>query len=355
MNSPAAFELNIKRQIRAPRAKVFDAFVTESVMRQWMCPRGMTIPQLSVDPRVGGRYRMTMRSRDGESFTVGGEYREIKRPESLAYTWQWEGANMPPLQTLIRVSFTERDGGTEVSLTHTGFPDQGMCDSHQAGWNSSLNNLIDTLDERGSAATVTLIGDPRSSYTRTARMGLAEKGVRYTLQPSGPHSPEVDAVHPFGRIPAFRDGDLKLFETSAILRYADEAFPGPSLLPGNIRDRALCEAWVSSVSSYYYGPMVRNYVLQYIFPKGDGGQPDRAVIDPAVREMAGLLRKLDDAYGARDWIVGNQCSMADLFIAPILAYVEMFPEGKQLVGDCPNVRRAQAAIRARASFKDTQP
>ena len=355
MNRAACFELTLRRFIRAPREKVFDAFVKAEHAKHWMCPRGMTIPVAEFDARVGGSYRVTMRARDGEQFTAGGRYREIARPERLAYTWAWQGESMPNMETLIVVTFAERDGGTELSMTHSGFPDAGMRDSHEEGWGSSLNNLCDRIDARGQAATVTLVGDPRSSYTRTARMALAEKGVNYALQPAAPHSPEVLAVHPFGKIPVFRDGPIELFETSAILRYIEEAFPGPSLLPGNIRDRARCEQWVSAINCYVDGPLVRRYVLPYVFPTGADGRPDRAVIDATVKEMPGILATLDKAYGARDWLAGRTLSMADLFLAPIIFYVEMFPEGKALLPNYPNLMRGQAAIRARASFRDTMP
>jgi glutathione S-transferase len=355
MNRTATFDLTLKRFIRAPREKVFDAFVKAEHARNWMCPRGMTIPVAEFDARVGGTYRITMRARDGEQFTAGGSYREIARPERLTYTWAWQGEGMPNLETLITVGFSERDGGTELTMTHSGFPDAALRDSHEEGWGSSLNNLCDRLDERGQAASVTLIGDPRSSYTRTARMGLAEKGVKYTLQPAAPHSPEVLALHPFGRIPAFRDGPIELFETSAILRYVEEAFPGPSLLPGNIRDRARCEQWVSAINAYVDGPLIRRYVLNYVFPKGADGKPDRGAIDAAVKEMPAILATLDKAYGGRDYLAGKALSMADLFLAPIMFYVEMFPEGKALAPKYPNLARGQAAIRERASFKETMP
>jgi len=160
------------------------------------------------------------------------------------------------------------------------------------------------------------------------------------MHQAGPHTPEIVPVHPFGRIPALRDGDLTLFETGSIVRYVEESLPGPALLPDNIRDRARVEAWVSAISSYCYVPMIRNYVLQYIFPKRANGRPDRGMIDAAARQIPGLLARLESAYGERNWQVGNACTMADLFIAPILAYVEMFPEGKQALDDCLNVRCA---------------
>jgi glutathione S-transferase len=334
MNRAPVFELNLTRRIRAPREKVFDAFVKPELMKAWMCPRGMSVPEVTAEARPGGRFRVTMRARDRESFVAFGEYREVSRPERLVYTWQWEGAFALPAETLITVSFSERDGETEVRMHHTGFVDAPSRDSHSGGWNSSYNRLADALDARGSAASVTLLGDARSSYVRTARMGLAEKGVKYTLAAHGPHTPEIDALHPFGRVPAFRDGEMQLFETSAILRYVEEAFDGPSLLPFSLWDRARCEQWVSAVNSYLYDAMIRRCVL---------------------KDIASHLAILDRAYGEGNYLAGPSLSMADLFLAPILACVEQMPEGKELFAKVPNVRRAQAAIRERPSFRDTVP
>ena len=114
-------------------------------------------------------------------------------------------------------------------------------------------------------------------------MALAEKGIAYTHEPVAPHSVEVLALNPFGRVPAFRDGEFTLYETSAIVRYIEESFPGPSLLAGNARLRATMEQWVSLINCHAYDAMVRRYVLQYVFPKGANGAPDRAVIDAPCR------------------------------------------------------------------------
>ncbi len=355
MNRSATFELTLSRFIRAPREKVFDAFVTEKGVKSWMCPRGMGIPEASVDARVGGKFRLTMRARDGESFTAGGVYREVERPKRLTYTWAWEGKGMPNMETLISVSFAERDGGTEVTMTHSGFPDEALCDSHRQGWSSSLNKLVDTLDPRGSAATITLLGAPPSTYTWTARIGLAEKGVRYTIQEAAPHTPEILAVHPFGRVPALRDGDTELFETSAILRYVDESFDGPPLLPQNIRDRARAEQWVSAINAYLYDLMIRRYVLQYIFPKGPDGKPDRATIDAALKEMSERLTILEQAYGKRAFLAGANPTLPDFLLAPILTYVEKMAEGKSLLEPFPKVRAALKAIQERPSFRESAP
>lgn len=353
MNRAPSFELTISRYIRAPREKVFDAFVTETAMREWMCPRGLSMPELKLDARVGGGFTLTMRARDGSTYNAIASYREITRPERLVYTWQWVGEGMPNVETLITVAFAERDAGTDVRMAHAGFPDQAMCDSHKEGWGSSLNRLTDLLDPRGTAASVALLGDPRSTYMRTARIGVAEKGVKYMLEPHAPHTPEMLALHPFGRIPAFRDGEVRLFETSAILRYVEEAFPGPTLLAQNIRDRAIGEQWVSAINSYFYDLAIRRYVLQYAFPKGANGQPDRAVIAASAGELPEKLAIFERGY-TRPFLAGQQPTMPDYFLAPIVGYLEMFPESKAALASFPNLMHAHAAMKERPSWKETQ-
>lgn len=349
MNRTATFELELKRFIRAPREKVFDAFVTEQAMKAWMCPRGMTIPEFKLDARVGGGFRITMRAKDGERYSAAAQYREIARPERLVYSWQWVGEGVPNVETLISVTFAAKDEGTELRMTHSGFPDAVLCESHEEGWGSCFNRLADLLDARGTAASVALLGDPRSTYTRTVRIGLAEKGLQYTMQQCGPHTPEIQEVHPWGRIPVFHDGHVRLFETSAILRYLEEAFPGPTLLPQNIRDRALAEQWVSAISSYFYDLAIRRYVLQYVFKK-----EDRCVLEAAAKELPEKLAMFERGY-ARPFLAGQNPTMPDFLLAPIVGYLEMFPESKEALAHCPKLLRAHAAIKERASWKETQP
>jgi glutathione S-transferase len=357
MNAPEVRTLELTRHIRAPRERVFDAFVSPALMSAWQCPRGMRVERAEADPCVGGAWRVEMAARDGTRYTVGGRYRAIERPQRLVYTWQWETEHpgMPAVETLIEVRLAERDGGTDLAMTHSGFPNAAMRDAHAHGWASCFNRLNDALDPRGTAATLTLLGDPRSSYVRTARMGFAEKGVAVTLQPAAPRSPEVLAIHPFGRIPALRDGSIEVWETSAILKYLDESFgDGPLLTPQRITDRVACEQWVSVVHCYLYDTMIRRCVLQYLFPAVDG-QPDRAVIDGAAGEMPAQLAALERAYARGDFLAGERISFADLFVAPILAGVEKTPEGAHLLSDMPNIRRAQAVLRQRPSFTSTEP
>ena len=70
MTARDTFDLTLTRTIRAPRAKVFDAFVNPDQLRRWFGPRGHTVAETTVDARVGGRYRiervLEQRPRRGE-------------------------------------------------------------------------------------------------------------------------------------------------------------------------------------------------------------------------------------------------------------------------------------------------
>lgn len=358
MNAPERFTLSMTRFIRAPREKVYDAFATEAGLAAWMGPRGMKVRSAKVDPRVGGAWRVEIYNRDGFTLVVGGQYKQLQRPSSVAYTWKWEGEQnpMPHLETLVEVRFTEKDGGTELHMTHSGFPVAAAREGHHQGWISTFNRLNDYLDPQGSAGTISLLGDVRSSYTRTARMALAEKCVAYTMQNARPQSPDILALHPFGRIPALRDGEIELWETSAIVNYLDECFDtGVPLRPGSIMERTRCAQWISAVNCYLYDSMIRRYLLQVLFPSGADGQPDRGVIDKALAEIPAQLDALEKAYSRGDYVAGSVLSAADLFVAPILAGLQFMPEGGQLMASYPNLLRAQAVIRQRPSFTGTQP
>jgi glutathione S-transferase len=201
--------------------------------------------------------------------------------------------------------------------------------------------------------TLTIHGFPISTYVRTARMTCVEKNVDYQLDPIPPDDCKARGLHPFGKVPAMDHDGFKLFESGAICRYIDAAFQGPALLPADIKARALMDQWISVAGDALYDVMIRKFVLQYVFAKD--GKPDRSVIDPAIGQIREQLGVLDRAYGARDFVVGDSLTLADLFLAPLLFYVGKMPEGGELLGAVPAVRRGIAAIETRKSCAETMP
>ena len=111
---------------------------------------------------------------------------------------------------------------------------------------------------------------------------------------------------------------------------------------------------MSAINSYFYDLAIRRYVLQYAFPRGADGEPDRSVIDAAAKELPDKLAIFERGY-ARPFLAGQQPKLPDFFLAPIVAYLEMFPESKQMLPRFPNLLRAHAAMKQRHSFRDTEP
>jgi glutathione S-transferase len=202
-------------------------------------------------------------------------------------------------------------------------------------------------------ADLTIYGIPQSTYTRSVRMALIEKGVPYTLEPAMPNSETINRVHPFGKMPAMRHGDFALYETSAILRYIDESFDGPRLTPTDVKRRARMEQWMSAINAYYDRSMIRQIVLQYFRPPS--GTPDRAVIDKAAEDAKRQVAVLDEALAEGPYLLGAELSLPDLLLCPILFYFFRTPEGEAMLATTKNVTRAGEAIRARKSFTETIP
>ena len=203
--------------------------------------------------------------------------------------------------------------------------------------------------------SVTLFGYPQSTFVRTVRMTLEEKGVPYVLEPVDIKSPEFRRHHPFQKMPAFRHGEIGLYETSAIARYIDEAFPEPPLQPENPAGRGLMMQWISNILCYLDGAMIRRFVLEHVFPSGADGKPDREKLDAALEEIRYQLQVLDEGLDGRAFLAGETVSLADFFLAPIIYYLEKFPEGSRALEAAPRVTAWHAEMSRRPSYTATVP
>lgn len=202
-----------------------------------------------------------------------------------------------------------------------------------------------------------IIGFPQSSYVWTARAACNYKGIEHEFQPLGLGShrtPEHLARHPWGKVPTFEHGDVRLYETTAICAYIDAAFEGPALQPREALPLARMHLFVSIVNSYLYPKAVPDYILQYVFA-GDTG-PNRAVIDPALPIIRKTLEILDAEAGDKHkWLVGDNITLADLSVFPLVLAVGMFPEGEQLTSGLGNLARLKKQITDEAKFMSCMP
>lgn len=198
-----------------------------------------------------------------------------------------------------------------------------------------------------------IIGVPQSNYVWAVRMACEEKGVPYDLKPERPHTPAVDSVHPFGKIPVMRHDGLELCESKAIVSYIDRVFPGPKLIPDDAKLFAKVEQWTSMGNVEFDRVMIRQYVVGYVFAKD--GKPDMAAIGAAANTMKKHIAVLDDAVAKDGHLVGGQFTYADINLLPMLFYVNRFEEGKTLLASAPNVTAYMERHFARPSFKASMP
>ena len=130
-----------------------------------------------------------------------------------------------------------------------------------------------------------IIGSVRSTYTRAVCMVCEEKGIEYVLTEKWLGAPELKAIHPLGKMPVLRHGDVELFESKAIATYIDRAFPAPDVFPSDPHHAALTEQWVSLVNTVIDRTLIRTYVFAYIVPMLSGGEPDRKAIETVCRKF----------------------------------------------------------------------
>lgn len=205
---------------------------------------------------------------------------------------------------------------------------------------------------------VTLYGLPRSVYTRIARLTLEEKTVPYHLEEVEIFGPDgVPAAHakrhPFGRIPVLSHAELSIYETTAICRYVDEAFPGPSLQPPTPVMRARMAQIIGLLDSYAYRPMVWGVFVQRVRIPMTGGTTDEALVARSLKESRVALGALSVLAGDSPFLAGTALSLADLHAYPMVRYFSLASEGQAAIDEHPALAKWLARMSRRASVRRT--
>ena len=165
---------------------------------------------------------------------------------------------------------------------------------------------------------IKIFGHPASTCTRKVLMTLAETKTPYELTTvdfaKGEHKQQLHlSRQPFGQIPAIDDDGFSFYESRAICRYIAEKVGG-SLLPGDLKGRALMEQWIS-VETSNFTPHVMKFIYHHVFQRAQ---------EPAVLEAAG--KSLDVVLGVMDglaktpMLVGTEFTLADVVFMPYVEY-----------------------------------
>lgn len=133
-------ELLIARTFDAPASLVFALWSKPEHMKRWMGPANFTCPEIEMDFRVGGAYRAMIRSAEGGENWFGGVYREIERDRRLVFTFAWNNDGPSAgVETLVTITFEERDGRTVQTFHQSPFLNVERRDSHVGGWSQAFD------------------------------------------------------------------------------------------------------------------------------------------------------------------------------------------------------------------------
>jgi glutathione S-transferase len=199
-----------------------------------------------------------------------------------------------------------------------------------------------------------------STYVRSVRLALHEKGVEHKLEEvdfiNGAHKqpPHINR-QPFAKVPAFEHAGNAFYETPAILRYIDEVFSGPSLTPSTPIERAKMTQVISIVDSYGYQPAVHGLFIPRVFVPMLGGKTDEAKVEASKEPAALFVQELSRLLGNGQYFASSSITLADLHVFPVLTYLAATPEGQAILEKHANIRSWFSRIGARPSVKAIMP
>jgi glutathione S-transferase len=198
---------------------------------------------------------------------------------------------------------------------------------------------------------------PGSPFGRSVLATLEEKGVANRLKPVAPgtfQSAEHLARHPFGRVPVLEHEGFLLYETQAILRYLDRLLPSPSLTPSDLQRAARMDQ-AMNVNDWYLFQGVGNVIIfqRVIGPRLMGKAPDEAAVEAAMPKAKIVFNELARLLGQESYFAGPEVSLADMLLAPAVAFFVQTPEWSVLGAPRPNLGAWLSRMEARPSMQAT--
>lgn len=169
---------------------------------------------------------------------------------------------------------------------------------------------------------ITLYDHPLSPYAQKVRIALREKGLPFQMAlpgglGAGGAAGEFVAASPRAEVPALVDGETRVFDSTIILEYLEDAYPSPALMPKPAAERARVRM-IEEVMDTHYEAI--NWAMGEInwFRRAEGPLAD-ALKSKAAEQTAGFMSWLAGQLGARTWFNGDAFGWGDLSVAPFVA------------------------------------
>ena len=176
------------------------------------------------------------------------------------------------------------------------------------------------------------------------RWALEEVGQPYEVRLlpfTSMKEPAHRALHPFGQIPTYEEGDLVLFESGAIVLHIAQTHNG--LLPREANPRARAIAWMFAAINTVEPPILELVTVKFV----EGDKPWSKERLPLVQErIRGQLKQLSDRLGTADWLDGA-FSAGDLMMVSVL----LRAKASGMLDEYPNLAAYVARAEARPAFE----
>lgn len=205
---------------------------------------------------------------------------------------------------------------------------------------------------------VHIIGVQFSAFTRIVQFCCEEIGLAYSLgsefngQDFGIRTPALKTLNPFAKIPILIEQGKILYESQAICRYLDNQYNQSRLQPGDAWQRAQIDQWCGVIANYVDKNIVRNFLLEFRFPKGENGSVRKDVVAAAIPEIVNTVKILEDQLASQPFLLGNQLTLADIMLMPSLHYLSIAPHNQEILKSDSPLRTYVKNILQRPSAKN---
>jgi uncharacterized protein YndB with AHSA1/START domain len=130
--------------VAATPERVFQALAGSEVTEWWVRPGVFDTREWTGEARVGGRWRASGVG-GGGPYVLEGEFLEVDPPHRLVHTWRPGGAPPTAPTTTVTYLLEPVQGGTRVTLRHSGFAARQVCENTCIGWETSFERLAEWL------------------------------------------------------------------------------------------------------------------------------------------------------------------------------------------------------------------
>ncbi len=180
---------------------------------------------------------------------------------------------------------------------------------------------------------IIIYGATMSFFVRKVMAFAAEKGIDVKLVPTtlreGGYNPDFLAISPFRKMPALRDGDFTVSDSTAIIHYLDTLHPEPNLIPTEAKARARTIWFEEYGDTLLCGCVGKMFLHRIANPRFFGKPGDESVALVGEGELPGVLDYLEGVIPASGFLVEDRLTLADLAVAsPFvnLMHLGLFPD-----------------------------